>query len=145
VQEQVYLDTIEMDVRWGDQDRYGHVNNTVYFRFFEEARVQWLDKIGIPIDGNATGPVVLQTSATFLRPLNYPCRIRIILKAGEPGRSSLPLFHEIIDARNGALYCEGFVKLVWVDHGTTKSTPLPEALVALIRDQRLRTTTLPTE
>src|SRR5690554_677938 len=117
------LDTIEVDTRWGDQDAYGHVNNTVYFRFFEEARVQWLEKNGFSVNGQGTGPVVLQTSATFLRAVNYPSRLKITIRAGKPGRSSLPLYHEVLDADSGILYCEGFVKLVWVDHEQNRSTP----------------------
>ena len=133
MQDRPILDTIEMTTRWGDQDLYGHVNNTVYFRFFEEARIQWLQKNGFAVDGQGTGPVVLQTSATFLKPINYQSRLRITLRAGEPGRSSLPIYHEILDAENGTLYCEGFVKLVWIDHVGNKSIPLPESLLSIIR------------
>lgn len=126
------LDSVEMDMRWGDQDSYGHLNNTLYFRFFEEARVQWLQRLGFAVDGQGTGPVVVQTGATYLKPVNYPCRLRVTLRAASPGRSSLPLYHEIFDSATGALYGEGFVKLVWVDHQQNKSVPLPDALRATI-------------
>lgn len=41
--QQKLLDTLEFPVRWGDLDMYGHLNNTVYFKIYEEARVHWLE------------------------------------------------------------------------------------------------------
>src|SRR6187431_668627 len=63
-------------VRWGDMDAYGHVNNTLYFRYFEEVRFKWLEEKGIPIKG-ATHPVVVTIGCTFLRPLFYPENLRV--------------------------------------------------------------------
>ena len=64
------LDSITLELRWGDMDAYGHLNNTVYFRFFEEARVRLLSKGGF--DLNNEGPVLLKCSATFYKEINYP-------------------------------------------------------------------------
>ncbi|MDX1819094.1 MAG: acyl-CoA thioesterase, partial [Marinobacter sp.] len=41
------VSTITMPLRWGDMDAYGHANNTVYFRFFEEARINWLASLNV--------------------------------------------------------------------------------------------------
>ncbi len=58
----------QIPVRWGDMDAYGHVNNALYMRYLEEARVQLLAKIGAAMDGNGTDPVVINVGCTFYAP-----------------------------------------------------------------------------
>ena len=54
-------------IRWGDMDAFGHVNNTVYFRYMEQTRIDWLDTAeGAADDGH--GPVIVNAHCTFLRP-----------------------------------------------------------------------------
>ena len=117
-----------MDVRWCDQDKYGHVNNVAYFQFFEEARGQWLASLGYPMNGQGQGPVVIKTAATYLREINYPCRLIVETYLYPPGNTSLGLFHRIIDEGAGTLYAEGTVKLVWMNHDAGKPIPLPPIL-----------------
>lgn len=38
--------TVVMPIRWGDMDAMGHVNNTVYFQYLEQARIEWLRRLG---------------------------------------------------------------------------------------------------
>ncbi|MDB5949239.1 MAG: acyl-CoA thioesterase, partial [Massilia sp.] len=45
VQVQVQVHVMRMPIRWGDMDAMGHVNNTVYFRYFEQARISWFDEV----------------------------------------------------------------------------------------------------
>lgn len=123
--------TKTLPLRWGDMDAYGHVNNTVYFRFFEEARVEWLDELGFTVDGSGQDPIIVTTGATFLRELNYPNTIEVRTFTGKAGRSSLETFHEIVGKDDGTVYCEGYAKIVWFDHDSRQSIPLPEKLRAL--------------
>ncbi|MCG8614536.1 MAG: acyl-CoA thioesterase [Pseudomonadales bacterium] len=127
-EEKTLVDTTEIDTRWGDQDKYGHINNTVYFRFVEEARVQWFEKLGYGVDGSGDGPIILKTGATFLKELNYPTRIQVKSYAGTPGNSSLPMYHEIIDSEDGSVYCTAYVTVVWYDHNSKSSMRLPDSL-----------------
>ena len=60
------LHTALIPVRWGDMDNYGHVNNTVYLEYIQEARIGWFASVGIDIDHATQGPVVLQTLHTTL-------------------------------------------------------------------------------
>jgi acyl-CoA thioester hydrolase len=62
-----------MPIRWGDMDAYGHVNNTVYFRYMEQARVEWLEQHqDLPVRPGGDGPVIINASCTFLVPMTYP-------------------------------------------------------------------------
>jgi acyl-CoA thioester hydrolase len=122
-----------MDVRWGDMDALGHVNNTVYFRYCESARVNWLFSIGHGIEEGPTGPVVVNASCTFLLPIVYPGRIVVEMFAGNPGRSSFDTWYEIrpVDAHE-PLYAEGASRVVWIDHKAGKSVPIPDDVRRLI-------------
>ncbi|MCA8966627.1 MAG: acyl-CoA thioesterase [Planctomycetes bacterium] len=127
------LHTTRIPVRWGDMDAYGHVNNTVYFRFCEQARVEWCEAMGYPVTvEEATGPVIINAACTFLIPINYPATACIELYAGSPGRSSAMTWYEIRVEGDTRLYAEGSAKMVWMDHTTGGSVPLPDALRRLL-------------
>ena len=127
----IYRET--MDVRWGDMDALGHVNNTVYFRYYETVRVNWLFSIGHGIEASPTGPVVINASCTFLTPIVYPGRILVEMFAGNPGRSSFDTWYEIRPTEAAEpLYAEGASRVVWVNHQAGKSVPIPDGVRALI-------------
>jgi acyl-CoA thioester hydrolase len=128
----VLLHECVIPVRWGDQDALGHVNNTVFFRYMEQARVEWLDAQGFVCDtARPQAPVIVHTACTFLLPINYPASVKVRMLAGAPGRSSVQTRYELMDATDGRRYATGDAKVVWVDLTTGKSAPLPEALVVL--------------
>jgi acyl-CoA thioester hydrolase len=121
------LHTARIPVRWGDMDNYGHVNNTVYLEYVQEARVEWFASVGIDIDHTPEGPVVLQTLHTYLKPVVHPATLVVELYAGPIGRSSLVVEHRLTtqeDPHN--CYGEGYCKLVWIDHGNNLSVAVPE-------------------
>jgi acyl-CoA thioester hydrolase len=120
-----------MPIRWGDQDAMGHVNNTVYFRYMEQARIEWLESFGFSTAVTQTqGPVIVNASCTFLIPFTYPGTIDCRMFSGHPGRSSLPTHYELRLEGEDRIYAEGAAKLVWIDIATGKSIALPEALRA---------------
>jgi len=55
-----------MRVRWGDMDALGHVNNTVYFRYFEQIRIEWIEEFGFGAAGQPHGPVIVDAHAQRL-------------------------------------------------------------------------------
>lgn len=122
-----------MPIRWGDMDAFGHVNNTVYFRFMEQARIEWMVACGMAVDGSGEGPVIVNAHCSFLRQLKYPGEVEVRTYAAEPGRSS---FETVVEIRRAdqpdVLVAEGGAKVVWVNYAQEKSVPLPERLRALI-------------
>jgi len=124
--------TTRIPVRWGDMDFYGHVNSTVYFRYFEQARIEWIEQMDFRVDpGQGEGPVVINSSCTFLLPVNYPATVIVKVFAGEPGRSSVMTWYELYVEGDERLFAEGAAKVVWMNMGTGKSVPLPDRLRAL--------------
>ncbi|MDX1588606.1 MAG: thioesterase family protein [Oleiphilaceae bacterium] len=123
--------SLVIPIKWGDMDAYGHVNNTVYFRLFEEARIQWLTSLSLSADGTGTGPIIITTGATFLREMGYPANVRVELLTGRAGTTSLETFYQLVDNDTQQPYAEGYAKVVWFDHETRGSTALPDELRAL--------------
>jgi acyl-CoA thioester hydrolase len=127
------LHTTRIPVRWGDMDAMGHVNNTVYFRYAEQSRIEWLESMGFFLDaGREEAAVIVNASCTFLVPVAYPATIEVRLYAGKPGRSSVPTYYEMRCMGADTLYAEGAAKVVWFNPATGKSAPLPERIRLLI-------------
>ena len=121
-----------MPIRWGDMDAYGHVNNTVYFRYMEQARVEWIEGMKVPVRPGGEGPVIINASCTFLIPLNYPGTVEVRTFSGLPGRSSVQTYVEMRLEGDDRIYAEGAAKVVWMDTQTGKSVPLPDHVRALL-------------
>src|SRR5690606_8580365 len=112
-------------VRWGDMDAFGHVNNTLYLRYIEEARFQWMTSAGVAVGGDSY-PVVVTIGCTFFRPVFYPETLRIDCFIADPGRSSFMARYRLYtSAQPGNPTAESYSKIVWVDAKTGKSTALP--------------------
>ena len=123
-----------MPLRWGDMDAMGHVNNTLYFRYFEQARIAWFEAMGCPPDPSGIGPVIISAHCTFLKQLRYPGDIHVVTLVGDFGRSSFHTIHQIrrVDDPDTVM-AEGGSKVVWVDQRAEKSVPLPEEMQALLK------------
>ena len=115
-------------VRWGDMDAFGHVNNAMYLRYLEEARVQMLvAMLGNQITEGDFATVVINVGCTFLKPITYPDSVRIDCYAGELGRSSFMTWYEVFALSDPSqMASEGYAKVVWMDRRSAKSAPLPD-------------------
>jgi acyl-CoA thioester hydrolase len=121
-----------MPIRWGDMDAMGHVNNTVYFRYMEQARISWFD--GLLPRGEAwqsTGIVIVNASCNFRKPINYPGTVEVKVFVGPPGGSSVPTFYELRIA--DLLYADGAAVVVFIDMATQKPVRIPERIRSLLR------------
>jgi acyl-CoA thioester hydrolase len=126
--------TSRQPIRWGDMDALGHVNNTVYFRYMEQARIEWLYALaGERGEGYAagSGPVIVNASCTYLEPLVYPGDVEVHMFLGGLGRTSVGSFYEI--CREGRRFAEGAAKIVWIDLASGRPMPLPDAVAAPLR------------
>ena len=123
--------TSRQSIRWADMDAFGHVNNTNYFRYLEQARVEWLRVIAptsVDLNGDE-GSVIVNASCDFLLPLVYPADIEVRMFASEPGRSSIGTYYEIWS--EGRMFAQGASRMVWISRAAGRSTPLPSEIAAL--------------
>lgn len=126
----------DMTVRWGDMDALGHVNNTVYFRFCESARIAYFEAIGLEelADKPTDGPGLVQASLNFRRQVKYPATLEIAGRCTRIGGKSFHLTYTIRDKADGAVVADGDSVCVWVDYELSKAKPLPAALIdAIVR------------
>jgi acyl-CoA thioester hydrolase len=120
-------------IRWGDMDAMGHVNNTVYFRYLEIVRLQWLYEVGGPPDPSGFGPVIVNAFCTFIRQLEFPGEVLARHYVANPGRSSFDTYITLERSdQPGVIYAEGGSTTVWTDFKAQKSVPLPDWLRALV-------------
>ncbi len=129
---QDYTVQIEMAVRWGDMDAFQHVNNTLYFRYFETARVAYFDELGgMEIDGtNGIAPILAWTDCRFRLPLTHPDTLTVGTRAVELGTDRFLLAHGVHSARHGRLAAEGHALVVMYDYQKGEKTAVPETLRA---------------
>ena len=121
--------TITMPIRWGDMDAMGHVNNSVYFRYMESARLQWMGEWGMPANPRGCGPVIANAFCNFWRQLEYPGDVIVRSYVGALGQRSFDMFHELLRTDGGdTVYANGGATVVWVDFPAQRSVPLPAAL-----------------
>jgi acyl-CoA thioester hydrolase len=118
-------------IRWGDMDAMGHVNNTVYFRYMEQARIGWFEAL-VPRDEawKSTGIVIANASCNFKRPINYPGTVEVRLLVGPPGGSSVPTFYELLVEKD--LYADGTATIVFIDMQAQKPVRIPERIRSLL-------------
>jgi acyl-CoA thioester hydrolase len=130
----VLVHTSIQPVRWGDMDALGHVNNTVYFRYMEQARLEWLYELAQEGVGflSGAGPVIVNASCTFMVPIVYPGDVEVRMYLAEPGRSSIGSHYELDCA--GKRMAEGDAKIVWIDLASGRSVPLPDHVRAKLDD-----------
>ncbi|MDR3442088.1 MAG: thioesterase family protein [Legionella sp.] len=115
-------------IAWGDMDALGHVNNARYFDYFQEARIEWLQELNIPMTGT-TGPVVIHVACTYLKPVVYPAIVTLRSKVHSIGNSSMVMDHDLY--QDEVLMAQGSSKVVWVDYTQGKSVPLPDVMRGL--------------
>lgn len=108
-------------MRWGDMDAFGHLNNAMYFTYFEQARVDWLASLGAGHD-----LVLANISCTFLHALKFPATIEVELYGGKPGGSSMESYYQLRNLEKDNQVCAiGHGTIVWYDHKKSSAIPVP--------------------
>ena len=130
-----YLTTI--DTRWMDNDAYGHVNNVVYYSFFDTAVNRWLIERGVlDIAQSAAVGLVVETQCRYFAPLTFPDRVTAGLRIAHLGRSSVR--YEIGLFRNDDVHAAaaGHFVHVYVDRATRQSVPISETVRTAMQELR---------
>jgi acyl-CoA thioester hydrolase len=125
---------IRWPVQWGDQDAFQHVNNTVYFRWFETARIAYLERAGLSalMERERLGPILAAISCQYRRPITYPDHVQVGARIIRLGRSSASMEHRLFSEALGAVAAEGDSTLVVFDYTRQRPSPIPEGVRAAI-------------
>jgi acyl-CoA thioester hydrolase len=128
-------------VAWGDMDYFRHVNNIVFFRYFESARIEYLDRIGFREETGVEGigPILASTQARFRRPLTYPDWVWTGARTSEICDDRFVMEYRIESSRTGEVAAEGGGIVVSYSYLNQRKAPIPEAvrraIEALERDR----------
>lgn len=127
--ESAVLHTVGIDVRWGDLDADGHVNNTTMLRYVEEARMQWATALALETAAPDLMSVVANMTCTYLMPVGYPASLTVSTRCGHLGNSSTGLLFDINDAANADIcYAAASITWVWVGRKDKRPRPMPARL-----------------
>jgi acyl-CoA thioester hydrolase len=121
---------VEQAVLWGEMDSYRHVNNVVYFRYFENARLEYFRRLDWFEYEKETGigPILAATHARFRKPLTYPDTILICARIAELGADRFTIDHRVVSRRLEAVVTEGTGTVVTFHYAEGRKVPMPEEL-----------------
>ena len=121
---------VEQAVVWGEMDAYEHVNNVVYFRYFENARLEYIRRLGWfeLEEQTGIGPILAATQARFRKPLTYPDVVLIGARVPEVGADRLRMEHLIVSRRLDAVATEGEGTIVTFDYKRGVKAAVPDEL-----------------
>lgn len=117
----------EIHSRWMDNDAYGHINNVVYYSFFDTAVNRYLieRKVLDVLKSEAIG-FVIETQCKYFSPIAYPDLIHVGLKVTHVGNSSVKYEVAIFKNDDDIASAAGSFVHVYVNRSTNKPTPIPQ-------------------
>jgi acyl-CoA thioester hydrolase len=124
---------VELPVFWGDMDYFRHVNNIIFFRYFESARIAYLERIGFREEGEAAGPILHSTHARFRRPLTWPDTVLVGARTVDVAEDRFTQEYRLVSRAQGEVAAEGGGVLVSYDYANSRKVPLPERVREAIR------------
>jgi acyl-CoA thioester hydrolase len=119
---------IEWPIQWGDQDSFGHANNIIYFRWFESARIAYLERLGRGqmMNGVGLGPILAAINCNYRKQLTYPDTLLIGAKITRIGNSSFTMTHAIYSKAAQAIAADGESVIVMMNYDIGKSVRVPD-------------------
>jgi acyl-CoA thioester hydrolase len=127
---------ITIPVAWGEMDSLQHVNNIVYFRYFESARMAYFERLGAwdYMGETGVGPILASTSCKFRVPLTYPDTVSVGARVTEIGEDRYVMKYVVASQRHARVAAEGEGLIVSYDYRALRKTALPEEMRRRIRD-----------
>ncbi len=125
---------VRLPVHWGEMDAYGHVNNAVFFRYFETARIAYFERCGFlaSYDQEKVGAILHSTSCRFRRALYYPDTVLVGVRVSNVESDRFTMEYRLVSETQGAVAAEGSGVVVSFDYEANQKAPLPERVRGLI-------------
>ena len=123
---ETYVHATTISTRWADNDAYGHVNNTVYYAWFDTAVNEWLIGQGL-LDVAVGDPIglVVETGCRYFAPLEYPGEVDVLLGIEQLGTSSVTYRLGVFAKGAASAAAEGHFTHVIVDRASRRPVPIP--------------------
>jgi len=129
-----YRSITSLPIQWGDMDAFGHVNNVVYIRWLESARIDLLASwpSDVTMDGKGIGPILASIKCDYKQQLHHPDTVHIGSRAGRMGRSSVDIEHAVYSERSGKIAATGISVMVVFDYAANRPVRIPDNLLQQI-------------
>ena len=126
---------ITQEVHWGDMDAFQHVNNKVYFRYFEDVRLAYLQRIGSLeyMQSHNSGPILASTSCNYRAPVLYPDTLHIATRTHDLQPKRVAMEYLVFSEQQQKIVADGEGLMVYYDFAAGKSAEIPEQIVAKIK------------
>lgn len=121
---------ITLPVQWGDMDAFGHVNNAVPARWFESARIAYLEQAGLKemMAGEAAGPIVASLTLHYRKQITYPDTVHVAARVGRMGRSSFTMEHAVYSEAGDWICADGEAVVVVFDYRAQRPVRVPDSI-----------------
>jgi acyl-CoA thioester hydrolase len=131
-----YPVVIELPVVWGEMDAYGHVNNIVYFRYFETARMAYFERLQAPdfLNRDPLGPILASTACRFRAPLAFPDHLSVGARVARVDEDRFVMFYAVYSHRLRKIAAEGEGTIVCFNYRENRKAPLPRELTRKIAE-----------
>jgi len=125
-----YPVVIKTPVAWGEMDAFQHINNTVYLRYFESARIAYFYKLDMieAMTRTGIGPILASTSCKFKIPLTYPDNVLIGAKVTSIDEFSFMMGYCVFSVNHQKMAAEGDGLIVTLNYQENRKVPVPEEL-----------------
>lgn len=137
---------IEIPVAWGEMDALGHVNNTVYFRYFESGRIAYFRRLGFmaSVDQAEVGPILASVNCKFKYPITYPDTVSVGVRTIRIEDDRLVMEHCVVSHAAQCIAAQGESVIVAYDYRARKKATLPADIKQKIQalEDSVRKTTL---
>jgi acyl-CoA thioester hydrolase len=128
-----YAHFTAISTRWSDNDAYRHVNNVVYYGFFDTAVNQLLIQAGaLDLEQSPAIGLVVETQCRYFAPISFPDRVTVGLRLAHLGSSSLRYELAVFRNDDDAAAAEGHFVHVYVDRTSNRPVPVPDAVRAVV-------------
>jgi acyl-CoA thioester hydrolase len=127
---QDYPVRLPISVAWGEMDAFQHVNNVMYFRYFESARIEYGRQIALMDlkEMNGAGPILAATSARYKRPVLFPDQLLVGVRITKLGEDRFWQAYRIYSLSQQAITTEGEAEIVMFDYANQRKASLPAVL-----------------
>lgn len=124
-----YPSIVEQKIAWGDMDAAQHINNTVYFRYFETSRIAYFDAIDFS-QFNDVGPILAETSCRYRIPLIYPDTISVATRLMPDSfyEFGFIMEHIVVSHQHQQIAAKGSARIVSYDYVKRQKAPLSPTL-----------------
>ena len=121
---------IEIPIEWGDMDAFQHVNNKVYFKYFESARISYFRKIGFikVMEESGIGPILASTQCRYKVPLTYPDQATIGAKVDTIEKDRFLMKYAVVSQKLHKIAAVGEGLIVTFDYQRNEKVPIPEEI-----------------